>query len=142
MARLPDRRLRLLEISQHRAREPEHEFIKPVPTEARIVWKEDGFTGLYLPFWELAGGLEPPTCCLQDSSESSTACWRVFSLQLRSDGLSSQCAPVGPSSAWWNDIENDMPSRISRLPTPSAVLSQPQPRTSPFDIAGDREPSG
>src|SRR4029453_6014068 len=25
-------------------------------------------------------GLEPPTCCLQDSSGSSTECWRVLSL--------------------------------------------------------------
>jgi len=46
---------------------------------------------------------------LQDSSGSSTACWRVLSLQLTSDRSSSQCAPVRPSSAWWNDIENDIP---------------------------------
>src|SRR4029453_9051291 len=48
-----------------------------------------------------------PTCCLQDSSGSSTACWPVRSLQLTSEGSSSQCAPVGPSSAWWNDQRND-----------------------------------
>ena len=30
--------------------------------------------------WELVGGLEPPTCCLQDRSGSSTACWCVLSL--------------------------------------------------------------
>src|SRR5215216_1347112 len=46
---------------------------------------------------------------LQDSSGSSTACWRVLSLQLTSDRSSSQCAPVRPSSAGWNDIENDIP---------------------------------
>jgi hypothetical protein len=34
----------------------------------------------------------------------------VLSLQLRSGGSSSQCAPVGPSSARWNDKQNDMPA--------------------------------
>jgi hypothetical protein len=58
-----------------------------------------------LRLWELAGGLEPPTCCLQDSGQPSIACWRVLSLQLRSGGSSSQYAPVGPSSARWNDCE-------------------------------------
>jgi hypothetical protein len=53
------------------------------------------------------GGLEPPTCCLQDRRGSSTACWRVLSLQLTSDRSSSQCAPVGPSSPRWNDQQND-----------------------------------
>src|SRR4029450_8557033 len=48
-----------------------------------------------LRFLELAGGLEPPTCCLQDSGEPSRACWPVHYLQLRSGGSSSQCAPVG-----------------------------------------------
>ena len=57
------------------------------------------------------GGLEPPTCCLQDSSGSSTASWRVVSWQLRSGGSSSQCAPVGPSSAGWND-RNDLGNDI------------------------------
>jgi hypothetical protein len=61
-------------------------------------------------FWELAGRLEPPTCCLQDRSGSSTACWRVLSLQLRSGGSSSQCAPDRPSSGRWNDKQNDMPT--------------------------------
>src|SRR5215211_818500 len=36
-------------------------------------------------FWSWRGGLEPPTCWLQDSGESSAGCWRVLSLQLRSD---------------------------------------------------------
>jgi hypothetical protein len=67
-------------------------------------------------FWELAGGLEPPTCCLQDSSGPSTACWRVASLQLRPDGSSSQYAPVGPSDAVWNDKWNDMDGGL-RQPT-------------------------
>jgi hypothetical protein len=31
------------------------------------------------------------------------ACWPVASLLLRSGGSSSQCVPVGLSSAWWND---------------------------------------
>ena len=59
--------------------------------------------------------------CLQDSSGSSTECWRVLSLQLKSGGSSGQCAPVGPSSAWWNDQRNDR-----RLPcgTPSARMLQ------------------
>ena len=66
-------------------------------------------------FWELAGGLEPPTCCLQDSSGSSTACWHVLSLQLTSGGSSSQCAPVGPSSPRWNDKQNDVVLRFQCL---------------------------
>jgi hypothetical protein len=45
---------------------------------------------------------------LQDSSGSSTACCRVVSLQLTSGGSSSQCAPVRPSSARWNDMRNDI----------------------------------
>jgi hypothetical protein len=36
--------------------------------------------------------------------------WQVLSLQLTSDRSSSQCAPVGPSSARWNDKWNDMPA--------------------------------
>ena len=36
-------------------------------------------------------------------------CRPVLSLQLRSGGSSTWCAPVGPSSAWWNDKRNDMP---------------------------------
>ena len=35
---------------------------------------------LNLRLCELAGGLEPPTCCLQGRSESSRRCWRVLSL--------------------------------------------------------------
>jgi uncharacterized membrane protein YkvA (DUF1232 family) len=38
-------------------------------------------------------------------------------LQLTSDRSSSQCAPVGPSSGWWNDMEND----ICRPPSRPAV---------------------
>jgi hypothetical protein len=33
-----------------------------------------------------------------------------MSWQLRSVGPSSQCAPVGPSSARWNHRKNDMPA--------------------------------
>jgi hypothetical protein len=57
-------------------------------------------------------GPRAPTICsqLQDSSGSSAACWWVLSLQLVSGGRSSQCAPVGPSSARWNDKRNDMPT--------------------------------
>jgi hypothetical protein len=46
---------------------------------------------------------------LQDRSGSSMACWPVASLQLTSGGSSSQCAPVGLSSARWNDNGNDIP---------------------------------
>jgi hypothetical protein len=67
-----------------------------------------GLQGFDLRVWELAGGLEPPTCCLQDSSGSSTAYCPVCSLQLRSGGPSSQSAPVGPSSPRWNDNWNDV----------------------------------
>jgi hypothetical protein len=35
------------------------------------------------------------------------ACSRVLSWQLTSGAPSSQCAPVGPSSPWWNDCGND-----------------------------------
>jgi Pyridoxamine 5'-phosphate oxidase len=56
---------------------------------------------------ELAPGLEPGTCCLQDRSGSSTACWRVVFLQVTSGGSSNRCAPVGSSNAGWNDWQND-----------------------------------
>jgi hypothetical protein len=46
--------------------------------------------------------------CLQDSGQPSVECWPVLSLQLTSDASSSQCAPVGPGSAWWNDKRNDI----------------------------------
>jgi hypothetical protein len=36
------------------------------------------------------------------------ACWRVLSLQLASGGSSRECAPVGPSSVGWNDMDNDI----------------------------------
>jgi hypothetical protein len=42
---------------------------------------------------------------LQDGSGPSTACWPVLSLHVRLGGSSSQCAPVGPSDAWWNDMD-------------------------------------
>src|SRR4029453_9733694 len=45
--------------------------------------------------------------CLQDRRGSSTECWQVLSWQLRSSSPSSQCAPVGRSSPWWNDQRND-----------------------------------
>src|SRR4029450_4427658 len=78
---------------------------------------------------------------LQDSGQPSAECWRVVSLQVRSGTSSSQCAPVGPSGAWWNDNENDMPSPIARLLPPSAVLIPTHPGP-PLGVAGDREPSG
>jgi hypothetical protein len=64
----------------------------------------------------VCSGLSPaqlPTqhhaCCLHDSRASSTACWRVLSLQVRSDGSSSQCAPVRSSDARWSVQRNDRP---------------------------------
>jgi hypothetical protein len=61
---------------------------------------------------------------LLDRSGSSTECWCVLSLQLRSDESSSQCAPVGPSTAWWNDQRNDLrrPLRISSRRSNAAGL--------------------
>jgi hypothetical protein len=53
-------------------------------------------------------GLVDRPSCLQDSSGSSTACWPVLSLQLTSGGSSRQYAPDGPSSARWNDKQNDI----------------------------------
>jgi hypothetical protein len=44
---------------------------------------------------------------LQASRQPSTTCWRVLSLQVRSCGWSSQCAPVGPSSARSDVNRND-----------------------------------
>jgi hypothetical protein len=44
---------------------------------------------------------------LQDSGQPSAGCWRVLSVQLRSDASSGQCAPVGPSNTRWNDRRND-----------------------------------
>jgi len=52
-------------------------------------------------------GFEPTTSRLQDSSGSSMACWPVLSLHVRLGGSSSQCVPVGRSSAWWTDRGND-----------------------------------
>jgi hypothetical protein len=49
----------------------------------------------------------PHAICLQDSGQPSIACWRVLSLQLRSGGSSSQCAPDRPSSVRWNGQRND-----------------------------------
>ena len=101
------------------------------------------------PFVRGKGGLayslvEPMpcrTCCLQDRSGSSTACWCVFSLLLSSGGSASQCAPVGPSSPRWNDQRNDQRARalvqvatqISLLAAQSTVVdSQLDPRWSGY----------
>jgi hypothetical protein len=73
------------------------------------------------------GGLEPPTCCLQDSGESSAGCWRVLSLQLTSDRSSSQYAPVGPSSARWNDKQNDTSRRSAWCPVDAIGGARPVP---------------
>ena len=59
---------------------------------------------------ELAGDSNPQPTVLQDRGGSSMACWRVLSMQVASGGSSSQCAPVRPSSARWNDNGNDMSS--------------------------------
>jgi hypothetical protein len=58
-------------------------------------------------------------------SEPSTAYWRVLSLQLRSHGLSSERAPVGPGSAWWNDEQNDI--GFLPMPQPAAHSQGPDP---------------
>ena len=61
-------------------------------------------------------GTRTPTCWLQDMSGSSTAYCPVLSSQLRSDGPSSSCAPVGLSMARWNDNGNDMASLLGHQP--------------------------
>jgi hypothetical protein len=63
-------------------------------------------------------GLVDRPSCLQDRSGSSTGCWPVLPLQLTSGGSSSPCAPVGLSSARWNDQQNDRGSGCTsrRLP--------------------------
>ena len=48
------------------------------------------------------------------------ACWPVPSLHVRSDEPSSQCAPVGPSHAWWNDKRNDIANAMKELPPAGA----------------------
>jgi hypothetical protein len=53
-------------------------------------------------------------------------------LQLRSGGSSSECAPVGPSSARWNDRQNDHLSKRSgrrELQRFLAGLHADRPRT-------------
>jgi hypothetical protein len=65
----------------------------------------------------LAHGLPWPQVAssgLQDSWQSSAAYCLVPSLQLRSGGSSSQCAPDSLSSARWNDKRNDT-RRLSSL---------------------------
>jgi hypothetical protein len=56
---------------------------------------------------ELAPGLEPGTCYLQDSRQPSIECWCVLSLQVTSGGSSSQCARDRRCNPWWNDKRND-----------------------------------
>ena len=85
-----------------------------------LLLSDEAEIGSDLRLWELAPGLEPGTCCLQDSRESSRACWRVLSLQLRSVGSSSQRAPVGLSSGWWNDNRNDVVDLAGRLWVPES----------------------
>jgi hypothetical protein len=61
------------------------------------------------------------------------ACWRVLSLQLRSGRPSSQWAAVGPSSARWNDCENDrrlIPEWLTMLCYP---LCSPRRRPAELD---------
>jgi len=65
-------------------------------------------------------GLVDRPSCLQDSGESSTACCRVLSLQLRSGALSRWCHPVARRGAWWNDKRNDSTARV--LARTSGVL--------------------
>jgi hypothetical protein len=45
---------------------------------------------------------------MQDCRQLSKGCWCTRSLQLRSGRSSSQYAPEVPSSARWNDKQNDI----------------------------------
>jgi hypothetical protein len=56
-------------------------------------------------FVGLAG---PGRAAMQDSRQLSRGCWCERSLQVRSGGSSSQYAPDMPSSARWNDKQNDI----------------------------------
>jgi hypothetical protein len=89
---------------------------------------------------ELAGGLEPATCCLQDRSGSSTAYWRVLSWQLRSGALSSQYAPDVPSIGWWNDKRNDIRPLHPR-PVDSMSGARPRRRLGAAALHGTTQPS-
>ena len=51
----------------------------------------------------------------------------MLSLPVRSGRSSSQCAPVGPSSAWWNDKQNDI----------AELASAPQPSEAGWLMAGE-----
>jgi hypothetical protein len=76
--------------------------------------------------WRTGAGLPWPQVAssgLQDSSGSSTACWRVLFLQLPSGRSSSQSAPDGPSSARWNDKRNDILAVSSEEDPPQSVLA-------------------
>ena len=72
-------------------------------------------------------GLEPPTCCLQDSCQPSTGCWRVRSWQVRSGGLSSQCAAVGPSSGDVNQRVTAAADDLGHVHGTLAALKSPGP---------------
>ena len=74
---------------QRWARGPGGGRAQPARAAARPAWHAQCTTGALLApgeGGELAGGLEPPTCCLQDSGQPSAGCWRVLSLQVRSEG--------------------------------------------------------
>jgi hypothetical protein len=49
------------------------------------------------------GDVNPHPAVIRQARIVCGVCWPVLSLQLKSGALSSQCAPVGPSSARWND---------------------------------------
>jgi hypothetical protein len=104
------------------SRRPARPPPEPHLRDDRETSKARSATGSDLRFWELAPGLEPGTCCLQDRRGSSTAYWRVLSLQVKSGGSSRQCAPVGPSNAWWNDKRNDVLDLHIRVLGPKDAL--------------------
>jgi hypothetical protein len=82
----PDQR-GLVDLAKKEERRPEQSvevtFTPPNPNSASPTGPRTPGTSSEPPSiarWELVGGLEPPTCCLQDRSGSSTACWCVLSL--------------------------------------------------------------
>jgi len=64
---------------------------------------------------------------MQDSRQRSRGCWCERSLQVRSGGSSSQYAPDRPSSAWWNDKQNDIAELVSRIVDPLLFSGGAQP---------------
>src|SRR4029453_1437610 len=67
--------------------------------------RPEGSATLAVRAW--SGGLEPPTCWLQDSGGIVRRVLARAVLAAQVGWSSSQCAPVVRCDAWWNDQRND-----------------------------------